>query len=272
MNNKITAIVIAKNEESMISSCLETLKWCDEILLIDNDSSDLTVQKAERFGVKIVSFKSKSFAEIRTEALKKVTTPWLFYLDADERVTPDLAKKIKNTIENTEISAISIARKNIYYGKYFQYGGWQNDLVTRVFKKSDLQNWSGDIHESPNYSGKTTSISEPIIHLSHRNVIDGLYKTAEWTQIEARLLYKSNIKKVKLRTIFRKGLMEFLRRAFFKKGYKDGHEGFIEAIIQAINKILIYIQVWEMQQKPSLKNKYLEQEKNISKLWKSSQL
>jgi glycosyltransferase involved in cell wall biosynthesis len=269
MKPKITAIILTHNETSMIEACLNGLSWCQETLVIDQNSTDETTQKAEALGAKVVSFAHFSFARRRNEAIKHASGDWLFYLDADERVTPTLAKEILVHTETAEASALQFKRENYYYGHLFKAGGWQNDLVTRIFKKSALKEWQGDIHESPIFEGKTLLLHSPLIHLTHRSTQENLRKSANWTKLEAELLYKAGEKPVKFLTLVRKGVMEFLRRAVVQKGYRDGLPGLIEALVQGINRVIVYIQVWELQQKPSLPERYEEQETRLKTLWQS---
>lgn len=263
----ITAIVIAKNEAEMIVNCINTLSWCDEILVVDSASSDDTAKLAENAGVRVIGFSHLSMAKTRNEALKKVKTDWVIYVDADERVTPILAKEIKVQLETSTAVALSMPRQNIHYGKIMQHGGWDQDRVTRVFNKDKFQEWYGDIHESPKFNGEEIKLNSPLIHLTHRNTLDGLKKTTSWTPIEADLLAKADTNTVRVTTILRKGLMEFIRRGIIKQGHKDGVEGWIESIVQGINRMLVYIQLWERQRQPSLKNTYQQIEKHISKMW-----
>ena len=263
----ITAIIIAKNEAEMIINCINTLSWCDEILVVDSASSDDTAKLAESVGVRVIGFSNRSMAKTRNEALKKIKTDWAIYIDADERVTPTLAKEIMVQLETSTAVALSMPRQNIHYGKIMQHGGWNQNFVTRVFNKNQFQEWYGDIHESPKFNGSEIRLNSPLIHLTHRNTLDGLKKTISWTPIEADLLAKANTKPVKIITILRKGAVEFLRRGFFKQGRKDGIEGWIESIVQGINRMLVYIQLWERQQQPSLKNTYQQIEQQISKMW-----
>lgn len=269
-NNSITAVILAKNEEQMLPGCITCLEWCDQILVMDNGSTDTTNEVAEKLGAKVISFKHSSFARIRNEALKHVTTDWILYIDADERVTPELSKEISVVIETEPVSALQFNRQNYFFGELFKHGGWQSDVVTRLFKVSELKEWTGVIHESPQYSGKSKILSFPLIHFSHRNVADGLYKSVSWTKLEADLLSKAISFEVSEWTIIRKSLSEFCKRYFVKQGYKDGKAGFFESVIQAFNKAIIYIQVWELQQKPSIAQKYQNLEKDIVKHWKNS--
>jgi glycosyltransferase involved in cell wall biosynthesis len=267
---KITAVIIAKNEEKMLEPCLETLAWCDELLLIDCTSTDKTVPIAEKHGARVIGFDHPSFAKIREKGLESVSTDYLFYVDADERVTPALAKEILVHLENEDCRVMQINRENICYGKKFKFGSWQDDQVLRVFHKNSLKGWQGEIHESPVFSGHVCQLNHPIIHLTHRSTKENLAKSASWTIKEATLLAESDkTKKVKFLTILRKGLMEFYRQAFKNQGRKDGIPGLIEALVQAMNRMFVYIQVWELQQKPSLEDRYHSEEMKIKKLWKT---
>lgn len=267
MTKTISAIIIAKNEAEMIANCLDTLSWCDEIIVVDNNSTDTTAQLAERAKARVVSA-SGTFADLRNEGLRRAKTDWVLYVDADERITPALADEVRLMIDTTEFQAYEIGRNNILYGHYLSYGGWQNDFVVRLFEREKLQQWVGEVHEHAEIVGKTGRLKENIVHFTHRNIISGLLKTAEWTPIEASLLANSErTPKVSAGLILRKGVMEVLRRIVFKKGYKDGTAGWVEALVQGINRMLVYMQVWERQQKPGLPERYEQYERSVVKLW-----
>jgi hypothetical protein len=263
----ITAIIIAKNEEEMIANCIEGLYWCDEILVIDNGSNDETTSVAEKLGARVIGFASQDFSKVRNEGLKRSKTDWVFYVDADERVTPDLSREIMVSIETEVGDAFRIKRQNICYGFHLTRGGWENDFVTRVFKRESLNKWSGKIHESADFSGQEVTLKQPLIHLTHRSTKDNLHKSAEWTGIEAELLYKSGVKSVTLFTLLRKGVMAFIKLAFLRKGHKDGMVGYVESLVQAMNRVMVYIQVWELQQKPSLPERYEKIEREVARQW-----
>lgn len=264
----ISALIIAKNEAAMIENCINSVKWCDEVIVVDDGSIDETREIAESLGALVISFKHDSFSRLREEALKRAKSAWVFYIDSDERVTPTLAKEIKVMMETSDASVFRVQRDNIFFGKKLQAGGWTDDWVERVFKRSDLEGWFGEVHESPKYVGSVVDLKTKLVHFTHRDVISGLIKTAAWTPIEAKELYKAGVSKVTFGTLIRKGFMEFFRRAVLKKGYRDGMTGLVEAVIQGINRILVYIQVWELQQVPSIPEKYKTKEAEIQELWK----
>lgn len=264
----ISALIIAKNEAAMIANCIKSVLWCDEVIVIDDGSTDETREIAEGLGAHVISFKHNSFSRLREEALKRAKSAWVFYIDADERVSPTLAKEIKVMIETSDAKVFRVQRENIYFGKKLTAGGWSDDWVERVFEKNSLEGWQGQVHESPQYTGKLIDLKTKLVHFTHRDTVSGLLKTAAWTPIEAKELFLSGVSKVTLFTLFRKGFMEFFRRAVLKKGYSDGMEGLVEAIIQGINRVLVYIQVWELQQNPSIAEKYQKKEAEITSLWK----
>lgn len=265
----IAAIIITKNEEAMIANCLETVQWCDASFVIDTGSDDKTVDIAKKNGAEVFSIPLTSFANVRNFGLSKASQyNWVLYIDADERVTPVLAKEISVQLETTSANALKLQRQNMLYGKFFHHGGWESDSQTRAFKVSEFKGWSGDIHESPILSSEPVLLHNPLLHFTHRNTVENLQKSASWTPMEAKLLFEANTPKVTGFTLVRKGLMEVLRRYIFKAGYKDGMHGFVESLVQGINRILVYIQLWELQQKPSLPDSYLSQEKMLYELWK----
>lgn len=269
MMPSISAIVIAKNEAAMLANCLDTLAWCDEVLVIDHQSSDATVEIAERFGARVVT-QAGTFADLRNEGLKRSKTDWLLYVDADERVTPALAAEIKQTIAQATSVAYAIGRHNILYGQVVQHGGWERDQVVRLFQRSTLREWQGEVHEHADVQGVTGTLTEALVHLTHRSVVDGLLKSAEWTPIEAKLLFESGLPPVTAVTLLRKMIMEVVRRLVLKQGYRDGLVGWIEALTQGLNRVLVYMQVWELQQKPSIPERYQRYEQSIAELWKKA--
>lgn len=267
MKPSVTALIIAKNEEKMIANCLATLQWCDHVIVLDAGSDDRTPDLAKQAGAQVVHFQSTSFARKREKIASMAKTEWVFYIDADERVTPQLAQEIQVHIETTDQNALAMNRQNIMFGQAFLHGGWSPEWVTRVFRTEQLKGWEGDIHESPIFEGSAVQLHTSLIHLTHRQTTDGLQKTISWTPIEAKLLAESGVAAVTFWTILRKGLMEFWRRGIWRQAWKDGQAGSIEALIQAINRMLVYIQVWEHQQHPSLPERYDAIEKEVAQQW-----
>ena len=265
---RLSAIIIAKNEEAMISNCIETLRWCDEIIVVDDRSTDRTAELAERAGAIVLEHKGKSFASCRNLGKEAATGAWLLYVDADERVTPALKREILKAIQHPGSSvAFKVPRRNIHYGAWLQFGGWGQDAVVRLFEASHLEEWQGEVHEHATVQGQVGLLSEPFIHLTHRSIRDGLEKSMHWTAIEAELLFRSGHKKIGMIQLLSIPVRSFLQRLILQRAFKDGAPGWIEAMVQAMNRFLVYAQLWELQQTPPLAEQYAKYEQDITKIW-----
>lgn len=266
----LTAIIIARNEEEMIANCIDTLQWANAVLVLDTGSTDHTREIATRSGAEVIAAKGNNFSDWRNEAAKKVKTDWMFYVDADERVTPTLAKAIQGRLRRPEFDAFTITRNNIHYGKWMQHGGWQNDTLLRVFRTAKLKGWQGEVHEHAEIVGRIGEVEEPLVHLTHRSMYDGLRKSIDWTDVEARLMLEAKHPKVGSLRLIKIVIFDFFSRVIFKMAWKDGQEGMIEAMTQTMNRFLVYTRLWEMQQEPPLSKRYDRIEQQIQKLWKQS--
>ena len=113
---------------------------------------------------------------------KHAASPWLLYIDSDERVTPELVAEISAALHENSRSLRTASIEKIYFWQAMHHGGWETDVVTRLIKKDQLSGWKGEIHESPKISGEIGQLQEPLVHFSHRSVSDGLLKSADWTK------------------------------------------------------------------------------------------
>ena len=242
---KLTGIVIAKNEEEMIEDCLESLQFCDEIVVVDNESEDKTSEIAKKYGARVIKVKSDDFSKLRSEGLKNLSSDWVLYLDADERVTPELGKEIKQIIINPgEFKAFRIKRKNYYFGNK----EWPKiEKLERLFRKKNLKGWYGKIHESPQVEGEIGELQNYILHYTHRDLGQMLDKTNEWSEVEAELRFKSDHPKMSWWRFPRVMISAFFDSYYKQKGYKAGIAGLIESIYQSFSIFITYAKLWEKQ-------------------------
>jgi len=246
---KISAVVITKNEEKNIKACLKTLAWTDELIVVDNESSDKTAQIAKRAGARVVKESKKGFSVSRNRGIKEVRGDWILYLDADERVSSKLQKEIESKIRisKSKLVGFAIPRKNILLGREMKHGGWWPDYVLRLIKKDALKRWEGELHEQPKVKGKVGKLKNPLIHFTHRTLFEMVEKTNEWSEIEAKLLFKSGHPKMNLLRFVTAGFREFWYRGVKKMGFLDGVIGIIEIIYQTFSRMITYTKLWEMQ-------------------------
>jgi glycosyltransferase involved in cell wall biosynthesis len=242
---KITGIIIARNEEKMIGEALDSLSFCDEILVIDNGSNDKTQEIAKEKGAKIYELKTTDFSEIRNFALSKAEGDWVLYLDADERINEELKNSIKeNVLSDTKYAAFFLKRKNYYFGKH----EWPDiEKMARLFRKEKLKQWQGKLHESPVYDGETGKLDGFILHFTHRDLESMLNKTIEWSSTEAILRYNSGHPPMTWWRFPRVMMSAFLNSYIKQKGYKAGTAGVLESIYQSFSMFITYAKLWELQ-------------------------
>lgn len=249
--NLLTVIIIAKDEEEKIPDCLRSISWASDILVIDTGSKDKTVEIAKRFGAKVIIYTNGSYSDWRNKGLEIAKGRWVFYIDADERVTPklkdELIRTLKSDFENNRFDAYAIPRENIILGKLLKHGGWWPDYVKRLYLRSRLVRWKGDLHEEPLFEGKLGHFKNPLIHLKHDNLSDMVEKTNKWSEIEAKLMFNSNHPKMNQMRFLSAMFREFWLRMIREKAYLDGAEGIIYAFYQVYSRFISYAKLWEMQ-------------------------
>ena len=244
---KISAIVITKNAEEMIADCLDSLSFCDEVVVIDNKSEDRTRDIAEKMKAKVFEYSSEDFSEMRNFGLKKANGEWILYVDADERVTPELVSSIKYQVASIKnVAAFRVKRKNFYFGNH----EWPCiEHLERLFKKDKLEGWYGKLHESPKVKGESGELDGYLYHYTHRNLTSMVNKTIEWSKIEADLRFKSGHPKMTWWRFPRVMLTAFLDSYIRQNGWKVGTVGLIESMYQSFSIFVTYARLWEMQEK-----------------------
>lgn len=253
-NNKLSVIIIAKNEEKKIEKCLESVKWADEVIVIDNESTDKTASIAKKYGAKLISFKGGTYSERKDKGAEVAHGNWLMYVDADERVTTELRKEIEDRVLKYDgaTSVYAIPRRNIILGKEMKHGGWWPDYVKHLLKKSTLKGWKGDLHEEPVYEGRLEHLSSALLHHKHDNLSEMIEKTNTWSSIEAKLMLDVNHPPMNLVRFSTAVFRELWLRLIKKMAFLDGTEGVIYAIYQVYSRFISYAKLWEMQSRGRL--------------------
>lgn len=252
----LSVIIITKNEEERIKTCLESVKWADEIIIADNGSDDLTLDIAKKYTDKIFTFKDFDFATLRNKAFEKSCGDWVLYVDADERVLDSLRKEIEVMISFSDFSAYAISRINIIFGQDVKYGPFWPDWVIRLFKREDFDSWVGKLHEYAKFKGKLGYSENSLLHLTHRGVDQFMSKVMDWSKIEAKLRIDDNHPKMTKWRFLRILLTETFSQGIRRRGFFSGTIGMIDSMLQVISMFMTYVRVWEMQQKEPLKETY----------------
>ena len=244
----ISVLIIAKNDGDVIGECIKSIKdLADEIIVVDGGSEDNTIEISEKLGAKVVKNPFKDFSDQRNLALSLAKNDWVFYIDSDERATPEFTKNLKLKLANAapDVVGFYVRRKTFYLGRDWGF----SDKVGRIFRKEKLKGWHGVVHETPEVEGRLETIDEPILHYTHRNLEQMVSKTNEWSEFEADLRVKAHHPKMNVFRFFRVMTTGFFRSYILEKGYRNGTAGLIESIYQAFSMFITYSKLWEKQQK-----------------------
>ncbi len=248
--DRLSVVILAKNEQKKIVDCFKSVMWADEVVLIDTGSTDGTLEVAKSFKVKAIRYKGKgSFSDWRDRGRKEATGDWIFYLDADERVTPLLKREIMTVITQNKFTAYARPRRNFIFNKEFKYGGQWPDYNIRLFRSRSLVSWKGDLHEDPIFKGNLGYLKNPVVHLKHESLSEMVEKTNGWSEIEAKLMYEASHPPMNISRFISAMLREFSLRMVRQKAFLDGSEGIIYAMYQVYSRFISYAKLWEMQLK-----------------------
>ena len=188
--NKISATIITYNEEQNICDCLESVRWTDEIVVVDAQSSDRTVELCRKYTDKVFSHPWSGFVNQKNLALSKTSGDWILSLDADERVSSELAKEIKSVVLASDYDGYCFPRKTYYLGRWINHSGWYPDYKLRLIRRGKGE-WKGiDPHDRLEVTGKTGHLKGDVQHYSYQNISHHLEKINSYTSIMAKELKK----------------------------------------------------------------------------------
>ncbi len=245
MNNEtLTAVIITRNEERRIASCIRALSFADRIIVVDNNSADNTAVLARKLGADVITADNRDFAALRNLALGRIADGWVLYVDADETVTPDLATEIRRVTGGAgNAAAYELYRKNYYLGH-----SWPGaERMLRLFRRDTIVTWKGKVHETPEVRGRVGVLSGSLLHDTHRTLTEMTEKTNEWSEVEAKLRFSAGHPPVSWWRILRVMITGFSESFFMKGGWRAGTVGWIESTYQAFSYFVTYAKLWELQ-------------------------
>ncbi|MFH1837592.1 MAG: glycosyltransferase family 2 protein [Candidatus Omnitrophota bacterium] len=243
----VTVVIITKNEEENIAECLESVLWADEIIVVDDESTDSTREISGKYTDKIFVRKMENEGRHRNWAYEKASHDWVLSVDADERVTPELSDEINKLLRNApEFKAYTIPRRN-YIGKHWlRYGGEYPAPQTRLFLKDEFKYEEAEVHPRAFLKGDCGHLKGDLIHYSHKDITDYLRSLNNHTTLEARKWFLTGRKMSFGHALWRALDRCFYRRLLRKKGYKDGIYGLTVAIFSGMYQLVSYLKYREM--------------------------
>lgn len=247
--SKLSVVISAFNEEKRIAACLESVQFADEIILVNNESTDKTEEIAKKYTKYVYSRENNLMLNInKNYGFTKATGNWILCLDADEQVTKELADEIKLRIKHeSSVNGYWIPRKNIIFGKWIENSIWWPDYQLRLFKKGHGKFPEKHVHEMLVVDGATEKLHEPMIHQNYSSVSQYLYKLDKiYTENEAENFISSG-RKLNWIDAIRFPANDFLKTFFAQRGYKDGLHGLVLSLLQAFYAEVVFAKIWEKQ-------------------------
>lgn len=244
---KLSVIVITRNEERNLADCLESAKWANEIVVVDSASQDKTVQIAHQFTQRVYVRPWDGFAAAKSFALQQCTGDWILWLDADERLTKELADEVQAVVEKEDISfaAYEFPRKAFFLGKWIKHCGWYPGYVTRLFRKSAGEFSENKVHEYLRIEGSVGRLRNDLMHYTDPNLWHYFEKFNRYTALAAEGLAEDGARFSLLQLIIRPSWV-FIRMYVVKLGFLDGVEGFILSVLSSCYVFTKYAKLWEL--------------------------
>ncbi len=246
---KLSVVVITYNEADNISRCLESVKWADEIVVVDSFSTDRTLDIAEKYTKKIFQKAWDGYGPQKNYAIAKTTHKWILSLDADEKVTLELAEEIMNLFRSGEpaVAGYKIPRKAFFGDTWVRHGGWYPDYVVRLFRKDRGRFNERLVHEAVEVTEHTGKLQHCIEHYTYRSVSDFLQRMDRYSTLSAKVYFKEGRRAGCVETAFR-AWFTFVHMYFLKKGFLDGTLGFQLAILYSYYTFAKYMKLDELWQ------------------------
>lgn len=225
----LSVILITKNEAELVGQCLESVKWADEIIVIDSGSTDATVDICRRYTDKVLVTDWPGFGPQKNRALGMATGDWVLSIDADEEVTPALAKEIRSVIQDSPYHVFKLPRLSSLMRRPMRHGDWWPDQVPRLFRRGYADFTNDLVHERLNFTGNAQALRQLLLHDSIRSLEQMIGKINQYTTGGAQRLIDKG-RKASLRKAVAHGLWALFRAYVLRRGFLDGREGFIAAV------------------------------------------
>lgn len=235
---KLAVIILTCNEQQNIAACLETVQFADEILVVDSGSTDDTIAIAEKCGARVITHPMESFAGQRNFAAEQTDAAWILYLDADERLTADLADEICAIVKKNELVVYDIRRVNHIFGQRMLRGDFAPDWSRRLFPRGKF-NWIGIVHEEAKVTVPVKKLKNSFYHYTYQSWRQYFTKIDKYSTLMAKKMQEQG-KRASLSDIIFRPPFAFFRAYILKAGFLDGKLGFIFSVFNAYYTFIKY--------------------------------
>jgi glycosyltransferase involved in cell wall biosynthesis len=246
MREKISACIITYNEEENIRRCIDSVTWCDEIVVVDSFSKDRTCKICREYTERIYQNEWAGYIAQRNYIRKLATHPWVFFLDADEEVSAALREEIERAFEqgNADVDGYEFPRQVYYLGKWIRHGEWYPDIKLRLFRKDRGRSCGVEPHDQVHVDGEIKRLRSPILHYTYLGIFDHLNTMNRFSSISAHAKHAQGFKFRWIDFLVRPP-WRFFRAYILRLGLLDGLRGFMIALINAFGVSMKYGKLWE---------------------------
>ncbi len=258
---KITVIIPTFNEERNIADCIESVKWADEIFVVDSFSVDLTPRIAESRGVRFIQHEYENSAAQKNWAIPQATHPWVMVVDADERVTPELREDVLEVLRSKNpADGYYIYRLNHFIGKRVRFSGWQSDKCLRLFRRDKGRYQDRHVHADVVIEGRVEYLKHKLIHNTFTSFEQYMRKFDRYTSWAAKdRAIRTPV--VRWHHLALRPMGRFFKQYFLKLGFLDGKAGLIISSLAAYSVFMKYAKLWEMREQAALEFREQEERK-----------
>ena len=241
----VTAVIAAHNESANIEACIASVEWVREVVVVENDSSDDTIDRARAAGATVISPKFTTIGAARNKGIERAKSKWIFVLDADERCTPELADEIRKVLaEPGSNSAFRVPRRNYFLGKEVRHGGWGRDKPIRLFRR-ELRYNANIVHEHVDVTdGSTGEVRNRLLHYTYTSLDQYFEKFDRYSRWWAEQNFAKGRRTSAAAVLF-KPPARFVGMYLLKGGFRDGARGLVLACLAAASVMAKYARLWE---------------------------
>ncbi len=245
----ISVIVITKNEARNIDACLESVRWSDDVVVVDAESGDDTVARARAHTPHVFIRKWEGFSAAKSFAVSRTVHPWVLWLDADEQVMPELAAEIAGLdLRSTHAAAYTVARRAFFLGRWIRHSGWYPGRVIRLFNKEHARFTAAAVHEGLEIDGIIVDLTGDLLHYTDPNLYHYFEKFNRYTTLAAEDV-NGRGKRFTASDLIVRPLWLFVKMYILKRGFLDGMQGLVLALLSSAYVFTKYAKLWELQQK-----------------------
>ncbi len=241
----ISAVVLTHNSQAMLEDTLTSLIWCDEIVIIDDDSTDNTAQIAKKHHARLISHKLRGdFSAQRNFGLAQAYGDWVLFVDADEVVSDALAKEISKAVQDNIQDGYYLKREDTLWGRTLRHGETSKVRLIRLGRKGSGK-WVRPVHEVWQIHGYNTTLTHPILHFPHPSVRQFLSDINDYSTANAAYFYSEGVR-VSWWHIVAYPTAKFFQNYVWRRGFLDGTEGAIVALMMSFHSFLTRAKLWQL--------------------------